>query len=83
MIRIEENFLKLIPKLPGVYKYFDESKRIIYIGKAKNLHSRVSSYFGHKEDLSPKTRVLVSKIVWMDYILVNNEGESTEVQHPS
>jgi excinuclease ABC, C subunit len=76
MIRIEENFLKLIPKLPGVYKYFDESKRIIYIGKAKNLHSRVSSYFGHKEDLSPKTRVLVSKIVWMDYILVNNEGEA-------
>lgn len=76
MIRIDDNFLKLIPKLPGVYKYYDETKQIIYIGKAKNLHNRVSSYFGRKEDLSPKTRVLVSKIVWMDYIVVNNEEEA-------
>lgn len=76
MIRTENDFLKLIPKLPGVYKYYDESKLIIYIGKAKNLHSRVSSYFGRKEDLSPKTRILVSKIVWMDYIVVNNEEEA-------
>lgn len=76
MIRIDDSFLKLIPKLPGVYKYYDETKQIIYIGKAKNLHNRVSSYFGRKEDLSPKTRVLVSKIVWMDYIVVNNEEEA-------
>lgn len=76
MIRIDDNFLKLIPKLPGVYKYYDETKQIIYIGKAKNLHNRVSSYFGRKEDLTPKTRVLVSKIVWMDYIVVNNEKEA-------
>lgn len=76
MIRIDDNFLKLIPKLPGVYKYYDETKQIIYIGKAKNLHNRVSSYFGRKEDLTPKTRVLVSKIVWMDYIVVNNEEEA-------
>lgn len=76
MIRTENDFLKLIPKLPGVYKYYDDSRQIIYIGKAKNLHSRVSSYFGRKEDLSPKTRILVSKIVWMDYIIVNNEEEA-------
>lgn len=76
MIRIDDSFLKLIPKLPGVYKYYDETKQIIYIGKAKNLHNRVSSYFGRKEDLTPKTRVLVSKIVWMDYIVVNNEEEA-------
>lgn len=76
MIRIDDTFLKLIPKLPGVYKYYDETKQIIYIGKAKNLHNRVSSYFGRKEDLTPKTRVLVSKIVWMDYIVVNNEEEA-------
>lgn len=76
MIRIDDTFLKLIPKLPGVYKYYNETKQIIYIGKAKNLHNRVSSYFGRKEDLSPKTRVLVSKIVWMDYIVVNNEEEA-------
>lgn len=76
MIRTENDFLKLIPKLPGVYKYYDESKVIIYIGKAKNLHSRVSSYFSRKEDLTPKTRILVSKIVWMDYIIVNNEEEA-------
>lgn len=76
MIRIDDTFLKLIPKLPGVYKYYDDTKQIIYIGKAKNLHNRVSSYFGRKEDLTPKTRVLVSKIVWMDYIVVNNEEEA-------
>lgn len=76
MIRIDDNFLKLIPRLPGVYKYYDETKQIIYIGKAKNLHNRVSSYFGRKEDLTPKTRVLVSKIIWMDYIVVNNEEEA-------
>lgn len=76
MIRIDDNFLKLIPKLPGVYKYYDDTKQIIYIGKAKNLHNRVSSYFGRKEDLTPKTRVLVSKIIWMDYIVVNNEEEA-------
>lgn len=76
MIRIDDSFLKLIPKLPGVYKYYDDTKQIIYIGKAKNLHNRVSSYFGRKEDLTPKTRVLVSKIVWMDYIVVNNEEEA-------
>lgn len=76
MIRIDDSFLKLIPKLPGVYKYYDDTKQIIYIGKAKNLHNRVSSYFGRKEDLTPKTRVLVSKIIWMDYIVVNNEEEA-------
>lgn len=76
MIHIEEGFLKLIPKLPGVYKYYDETRQIIYIGKAKNLHSRVASYFGRSEELTPKTRILVSKIVWMDYIVVNNEEEA-------
>lgn len=76
MIRIDDSFLKFIPKLPGVYKYYDDTKQIIYIGKAKNLHNRVSSYFGRKEDLTPKTRVLVSKIIWMDYIVVNNEEEA-------
>lgn len=54
----------------------DDKNEIIYVGKAKNLHSRVSSYFVNKASLQPKTAVLVSQIKKIDYILVESEIES-------
>lgn len=68
--------VKLMPKLPGCYQYFDESGEIIYIGKAKNLYNRVSSYFtGDKKD-SPKLQVMVPQIERIECIVVNSEIEA-------
>ena len=64
-----------IPTDPGVYLYRDEAGEILYIGKAKNLRSRVKSYFS-SSDLPPKTRQLVLHIRSIDWILVNNEVEA-------
>lgn len=62
-----------IPEKPGVYEYFDESEKILYVGKARNLKRRVSSYFSHFNDLSPKIRILVRKICNIKYIVLENE----------
>lgn len=64
-----------IPTEPGVYIYRDDKGEILYIGKAKNLRSRVKSYFTNK-DQPLKTKHLVSKIRSIDWILVNNEVEA-------
>ena len=64
--------LKTIPEQPGVYQYFDESGVIIYVGKAKNLKKRVSSYFVKTHD-NAKTRILVRKICDIKYIVVDTE----------
>ncbi|PKP22899.1 MAG: excinuclease ABC subunit C, partial [Bacteroidetes bacterium HGW-Bacteroidetes-21] len=65
----------IIPAKPGVYQYFDKENKILYIGKAKNLHKRVSSYF-HKEHNDNKTRVMVSKIHDIRYTVVDNESDA-------
>lgn len=65
----------VLPDLPGVYQYFDKDGKIIYVGKAKNLKRRVSSYFLKKQQ-SPKTRVLVGKICHILHIVVNNEEDA-------
>ena len=68
--------IKLMPKLPGCYQYFDKTGEIIYIGKAKNLYNRVNSYFvGDKKD-SPKLQVMVPQIVRVECIVVNTEVEA-------
>ncbi len=68
--------VKLMPKLPGCYQYFDNTGEIIYIGKAKNLYNRVSSYFvGDKKD-SPKLQVMVPQIAKIECIVVNSEVEA-------
>ena len=54
--------VKTLPNEPGVYQYFDKNEVIIYIGKAKNIKKRVSSYFSKTHD-NGKTKVLVTKIV--------------------
>ena len=74
-----EQYLKGIvdnlPELPGCYQYLDEGGTIIYVGKAKNLKRRVSSYF-NKEQQTLKTRLLVSKICDIRYIVVNSEADA-------
>lgn len=64
-----------LPDKPGSYQYYDENGTIIYVGKAKNLKNRVSSYF-HKEVDRYKTKVLVSKIHDITYTVVNTEEDA-------
>src|SRR5690606_39747236 len=66
-------FLKSLPNKPGVYQYWDEQGEIIYIGKAKNLRNRVSSYFVNDQQLNGKTRVLVRKIRNITFTIVDTE----------
>lgn len=70
-----EESLKLVPTLPGCYMYYDKNGEIIYVGKAKNLKRRVSSYF-HKKHDRVKVAVLVSKIEKMEYIITDSEVEA-------
>ncbi len=71
-----KNIIKNIPEKPGCYQYFDEKGSIIYVGKAKNLKKRVSSYFAKTHEDNPKTRVLVSKIRDIKYIVVDTEEDT-------
>ncbi len=64
--------LKVLPNRPGVYQYFDKNGTILYVGKAKDLKKRVSSYFNKNQE-SGKTRVLVRQIRDIKYIVVDNE----------
>ena len=64
-----------LPESPGCYQYLDDKGVIIYVGKAKNLKRRVSSYF-NKEQQSLKTRLLVAKIADIRYIVVNSEADA-------
>ena len=67
--------LRRIPESPGVYQYFDREGQIIYVGKAKNLHRRVNSYFS-KDHQSSKTRQLVSHIADIKYVVVDSEQDA-------
>lgn len=64
--------IQALPDLPGVYQYFDKNDKIIYVGKAKNLKKRVTSYFT-KNDHNGKTKILISKIARIEHIVVDNE----------
>ena len=64
-----------LPNKPGVYQYYDKADKLLYIGKAKNLKKRVSSYFTKQHD-SAKTRVLVKKIVTIKHIVVDTETDA-------
>lgn len=67
--------LKLLPEKPGSYRFLDKTGTIIYVGKAKNLKKRVSSYF-HKKHDSAKLRVMVPQIVKIEFIITNTETEA-------
>ncbi|MFT6835257.1 MAG: excinuclease ABC subunit C, partial [Francisellaceae bacterium] len=68
-------FLKSLPSSPGIYRMFDKSSNIIYIGKAKNLKKRVSSYFSGKAQDS-KTIRLVKQIIYVEVTVTNSDYEA-------
>tara|TARA_R110002096_G_scaffold434692_1_gene657450 strand:- start:79257 stop:81062 length:1806 start_codon:yes stop_codon:yes gene_type:complete len=70
-----KNIIKVLPHKPGIYQYFDKNEKIIYVGKAKNLKKRVSSYFTKTHD-SAKTHVLVKKIVDIKTIITETEFDA-------
>ena len=70
-----KNKVNSLPESPGVYQYFNSEGTIVYVGKAKNLKRRVSSYFNKTHD-SIKTQKLVEQIVDLKYIVVNSENEA-------
>lgn len=65
-----------LPETPGVYRYFDKDDKLIYVGKAKNLKKRVSSYFTKNHYENRKTAVMVSKIVRIEFTLVDSEFDA-------
>ena len=67
--------IQTLPDNPGVYQYYDKDDRILYVGKAKNLKKRVSSYFNKVHDAA-KTRVMVGKIVTIKHIVVASESDA-------
>jgi len=71
-----EPIVKNLPQKPGVYQYFDEKNRIIYVGKAKNLKKRVSSYFSKINSVSGKVQMLVRRIADIRYIVVETEQDA-------
>ncbi len=68
-----QSILKTLPGNPGIYQFFDKNNKIIYIGKAKDLKKRVSSYFNKEKSISGKLRVLVMKIDDIKHIVVDTE----------
>lgn len=83
MVSTEEKLKHIVsslPESPGVYQYYDELGTIIYVGKAKNLKKRVNSYFNKQHD-SVKTRVLVTKIVDIHYIVVKTEEDALHLEN--
>ena len=75
-----KNIVSNLPNKPGTYQYYDKGHTIIYVGKAKNLKNRVSSYF-HKETDRFKTKVLVSKIYDITYTVVNSEEDALLIEN--
>ncbi|HLP33868.1 MAG TPA: excinuclease ABC subunit UvrC [Bacteroidia bacterium] len=65
-----------LPETPGVYRYFDKDNKLIYVGKAKSLKKRVSSYFTKNHHENRKTAVMVSKIVRIEFTLVDSEFDA-------
>lgn len=70
-----KQILSMLPEKPGVYQYLNKEKEIIYVGKAKNLKRRVSSYF-HKEQNNYKTKQLVRNIADIKYVVVDSEQDA-------
>jgi len=71
-----KSLIKVLPESPGIYQYFDASGKIIYVGKAKNLKKRVSSYFVNRNNHNSKTRALVDKIFNIKHIVVDSESDA-------
>ena len=68
--------IALFPHSPGVYRYYDAEGKVIYVGKAKDLHKRVAQYFVPPERLNTKTRLLVSRIADAQFSVVDSEADA-------
>ena len=68
--------IALFPHSPGVYRYYDAEGKVIYVGKAKDLHKRVAQYFVPPERLNQKTRLLVSRIADAQFSVVDSEADA-------
>lgn len=75
-----KSIISIMPEGPGVYRYYDKDGVIIYVGKAKNLKRRVSSYFS-KEHESPRTAKLVCQIWDLKYVVVNTENDALNLEN--
>lgn len=65
-----------LPRLPGVYRFIDASNTILYVGKAKNLKNRLSSYFGSRKHMAGKTRVMVRNAARIEFTIVETEQDA-------
>lgn len=70
------NIAEAVPRQPGIYKFVDEEGMILYVGKAKDLRSRVSSYFGDRRDRAHKTRVMVKNAARLEFTIVETEADA-------
>ena len=70
-----QSILKTLPENPGVYRYYDTDNNLLYVGKAKNLKKRVTSYFTKEHD-TYRLRIMVKKIVDIKTIIVNTEMDA-------
>ncbi len=70
-----------IPTSPGVYRYWDEHQRVIYVGKAKNLRNRLTSYFTDPASLHERTQTMLATAVRVDWVTVASEVEALQLEH--
>ncbi|MDT7656586.1 MAG: excinuclease subunit, partial [Pseudonocardiales bacterium] len=68
-----------IPEAPGVYRFSDQRGRVIYVGKAKNLRSRLNSYFADLSNLHPRTRQMVTTAAHVEWTVVTTEVEALQL----
>src|SRR4029077_16372905 len=70
-----------IPDGPGVYRFRDEHRRVIYVGKAKSLRSRLNSYFADLSGLHPRTRQMVTTAASVEWTMVSTEVEALQLEY--
>ncbi len=73
---MDKDLLNSLPQDPGIYKYYNKEQTLIYVGKAKNLKKRVTSYFNKQASESRKTKKLVSEIAYIKFVIVNTEFDA-------
>ena len=71
-----KQYIASLPQEPGVYRYYDSTDKLIYVGKAKKLKNRVSNYFQDSKNLNYKTKALVRQIHRIEYTIVNSEFDA-------